>query len=487
MADATAELTRLLVRWRAARLERTSALIHRVGELVDFTPPPLPKKSKRAAVAEWLDATQREGPATLSARLTQLVPWLAEASAASTWPLFEALVARPADPRLATLAARALTRDVQVDLKSARLARRLLNCVERHGDVGHWRALELMSRRVLSGDGRGRFERLLKAGLDARPEGPELSDGECAALVTQKWEVGVAEVAPDLFAHVYEAPADRARRQVLADALQEAGEPRGEFIALQLAQEGEARQQALLKAHRKAWLGPFASSVEAAGCHFEGGFVSELAFKPLRATKFNTFARAPEWATVRRVRGRLPWLTAQMKSLEDAGNLDGDALRAYHRAALRLPLTTLLVDLSAEAGRVDLPGLLLTLPGLRHLDLMVRGRANLEATFAAPWPALTSLGLWPGDDGFPALELALGASRFDAVALHLPFGGALTLRREVKGFELVVEDAPRVPPELLSRALEAGPVRVVAAGRLRPEHEASLRALTSSRGLALER
>ena len=50
-----------------------------------------------------------------------------------------------------------------------------------------------------------------------------------------------------LFAAVYARPADDGARQVLADALQELGDPRGEFISLQLqsrrTQRSERRMQ----------------------------------------------------------------------------------------------------------------------------------------------------------------------------------------------------------------------------------------------------
>lgn len=54
---------------------------------------------------------------------------------------------------------------------------------------------------------------------------------------------------------------DDTARQVYADALTERGDPRGEFIALQLAGSGSLqttlkRQRALLKQHQAEWLGP---------------------------------------------------------------------------------------------------------------------------------------------------------------------------------------------------------------------------------------
>ncbi len=68
---------------------------------------------------------------------------------------------------------------------------------------------------------------------------------------------------------LFAAPQDDGPRLVLADALQELGDPRGEFISLQLnprrSQRSERRMQKLLERHRGAFLGPL-----------EAGHVTEL-------------------------------------------------------------------------------------------------------------------------------------------------------------------------------------------------------------------
>src|SRR5262245_53925383 len=69
---------------------------------------------------------------------------------------------------------------------------------------------------------------------------------------------------PALLANVVAHPSDDASRLVLADKLSEAGDPRGEFITLQvlLSQRGlspprrrelKLRSEALLGEHRAAW------------------------------------------------------------------------------------------------------------------------------------------------------------------------------------------------------------------------------------------
>jgi uncharacterized protein (TIGR02996 family) len=106
----------------------------------------------------------------------------------------------------------------------------------------------------------------------------------------------------ELYAAVYAAPADDAPRSVLADALQEAGDPRGEFIALQLAGQGTPREAALLRKHRKVWLGALAPAIRREGMRdgagkpvFRRGF---LAAATVDDDGRGWAGRSPEWATV---------------------------------------------------------------------------------------------------------------------------------------------------------------------------------------------
>lgn len=73
----------------------------------------------------------------------------------------------------------------------------------------------------------------------------------------------------DLLRAVLAAPDDPAPRLVYADALMRAGDPRGEFIALQCAAKPEAA--ALLEAHRAEWLRDLPHISNA---YFERGFVT---------------------------------------------------------------------------------------------------------------------------------------------------------------------------------------------------------------------
>ena len=340
-----APLDQLLAQWRAARHPSTSELIQQIGDQLPVEVPRLPVKKSDAARA-LLSGFEREPSFLRSARLRQLEKFARTTSATVLWPLFEALSKLEADPRIATLATRLLVGDVEVPL-TAKLTRRLIDCVETHGDDSHFRALEVGFPIQLQDDSlAARTVRLLQRGLAARPSGPELPAAERKRLSSTSWEVPAAPVAlASLYAPIWADPRDLTRRQVLADLLLERGDPRGEFISLQLANASPKRQKQLLNAHRDEWLGKLAGIVDLQEEPpvFEAGFVTELTVKGVRKGQFLLASDAPEWATVRRVRGGLQAFSKAMVALEDTGLVRLDALRGLVREALPLKLRSVVV------------------------------------------------------------------------------------------------------------------------------------------------
>lgn len=77
----------------------------------------------------------------------------------------------------------------------------------------------------------------------------------------------------ELLDAVYAAPEEASLRAVLGDALAEEGDPRGEFIALQLAERrNESKEARLIAKHGEVWAAPIGSWFEPDGRVFEGGF-----------------------------------------------------------------------------------------------------------------------------------------------------------------------------------------------------------------------
>ena len=338
-----APLERLLTHWRAARHPSTSELIQRIGDPLSVELPRPPAKKADAAKV-ILTGVRSEPSFMLSARLRQVEAFTRTTSSTLLWPLFEGLAKVSADPRIATLATRLLVGDLDVSL-SSKFTRRLLDCVEAHGDDSHFRALELGFPLNLIDDGlAARTVRLLQAGLAARPVGPELPAIERRQLAAAKWEPPlVSGPAESLLAPIWAAPRDVGARQVLADVMLERGDPRGEFISLQLADASPRRQRALLKAHGREWLGALADVVDlrSEAPLFERGFVAVVSVRGVRPAQFTLASDAPEWATVRRVRRGLQRFSKVMTGLEDAGRVPLVALKAAVREQLPLALRSL--------------------------------------------------------------------------------------------------------------------------------------------------
>jgi hypothetical protein len=213
---------------------------------------------------------------------------------------------------------------------------------------------------------------------------------------------------------------------VLADALLERGDPRGEFISLQLANTSPQRQRALIKAHGHSWLGVLDDVVDwkKAPPVFERGFVSELSVLDVKPGQFNLVRDAPEWATVRRVRRGLQRFGANMRNLEDAGRVKVDAIRAAARE--KLPLELRSVELAAGPDEAA--------DALERLEHMPRW----VALSFAEWGPTREL-----RDALPRLADLRGVERFRFSAFELALMPALLgqtglgwLPRDVKRVEL---------------------------------------------------
>ncbi|MEZ4320044.1 MAG: hypothetical protein R3F61_21215 [Myxococcota bacterium] len=186
----------------------------------------------------------------------------------------EALGRRTYDPRIG-VALEALLRAVPFTSSSARqnLAR-IFDAVGRLGArdprfVGiaatldaDWNVREAQKEWMFK-----RFARVATAIDAAWPTVPRFDDPELLAswLATFAEADAPATTIGDLFDNVYAHPHDPGVRMVLQDALLEAGDPRGELMALASTGTDPARQQELIDAHGAEWLGeiaPFATVSE---------------------------------------------------------------------------------------------------------------------------------------------------------------------------------------------------------------------------------
>jgi uncharacterized protein (TIGR02996 family) len=162
---------------------------------------------------------------------------------------------------------------------------------------------------------------------------PEKAQAEADKLIREKTGKGYVEVGPKpatsevevLEEAVRANPHDRAAHGALADWLAEHGDPRGEFMQVQLALEDEgvapaerkklkAREKALLKKHEKEWVGAWADAVPDPTDHdtyrevnptggqkyaFEKGLLTTLNIGTLTVPVARAVVSAPELKFVR--------------------------------------------------------------------------------------------------------------------------------------------------------------------------------------------
>jgi uncharacterized protein (TIGR02996 family) len=195
----------------------------------------------------------------------------------------------------------------------------------------------------------------------------------------------------DLLAAVLEDPTDLDRRQVYADYLLSCGDPRGEFIALQLAslrgtldRSGEARAAALLTEHGDTWQGGLAPFLVSDRTRFVAGFLTAARVKPNARPKW--LLAHPIWATVEALELaphellRHPWIRVLRSISWTPEQLHGASL--FRISGPTVEHLTVEDSIWVGAARPDSirrplePGTLL--PNLRSLTASIRGETTIE-------------------------------------------------------------------------------------------------------------
>lgn len=101
----------------------------------------------------------------------------------------------------------------------------------------------------------------------------------------------------ELLAAIYADVSDLAAREIYADHLQQVQDPRGEFIALQLAGgKPTKREKDLLQTYARQWLGPLDGWLTTTPLVYRNGFLVEA--KRIAKRSGESPASAPEWRTL---------------------------------------------------------------------------------------------------------------------------------------------------------------------------------------------
>ncbi len=349
----------------------------------------------------------------------------------------------------------------------------------------------------------------LRAGFSVRPLMKTWLEGQLKkALVglptegawvapAKKQKLAAAPGESALLAAVYAKPADDGPRQVYADFLIERGDPRGEFISLQLGGADPKRQKQLLKEHGKKWLGDIAPVV-GADFEFRRGFLSRALAKFRHEADARKFGDLPEWSTVEELSwtgpyprpfGQAPfidYLGPTMISLKKANQPHGPSV-----LAAKTPWTTL-EELHIELPPMDVIALLASknfpkLHTLRFAGMVdesffrnVKRIGAVKHFYAGvsvkeQAPALAALAL---QAGFETIELS--GLRFDRATLPAdaarptqglpPLGLVLAIGTRADGAVIVVDQQHIFVFDAgLTRLLEAWPTKKVDHAQVTPD------------------
>jgi uncharacterized protein (TIGR02996 family) len=221
---------------------------------------------------------------------------------------------------------------------------------------------------------------------------------------------------------VHAQPDADAPRMIYADWLTAQGDPRGEFIALQLERSGSVRERELLRRHHAQWSGVLHGVLGADGRVFERGF---LAAGSIEVGKLGgELIHAGDWSTLRSLDGHVPELLALRGRLDHLRTLYG-FLALERFVALRAAGKLESVE-HYECTLAD-PNLRFDTPlGLRSLLVRRALDEQLRALFGSPACAgLEQLGVyyepessrrWTGDHRErPSLR-----ARYQLLAAELP-------------------------------------------------------------------
>nr|HEX4312746.1 TIGR02996 domain-containing protein [Kofleriaceae bacterium] len=296
--DVAAAVALLAELWRARPLPALAALLDAADARL---------ARRELAKPAWFAAARAHQPADLG---SVLASWRGD-NMTDTASRLAALERWPRDGRIASWLATQL-REVPFTSDASRpFWTGLFALVPVHGDARVIDAARALSTAIRPRMRAWIVDRLepavdaLAARLAAEPATP-LPAGDAARVAALL--ARLAPAAPDrpardgasLLAQVYASPGDDGPRVAYGDWCSERDDPRGEFIALQLAAEpspaSAKRQAALLKAHGAAWLGPLAKHVTK-DVVWRRGFPAAATSK-LRREDLATAGHDPAWGAL---------------------------------------------------------------------------------------------------------------------------------------------------------------------------------------------
>lgn len=258
-----------------------------------------------SAKAAWQAAADSKSPLVLG-RLLEAIP-----DSTDRYHQLDVLLSMPADPRMATAAKKWLEEHTVKATSRAPFYDRVIALIDKTSDV----RLVPFLKAITSPENRTTAirlfglqtwtplvetaERLAKKKVRDLDRDDVHTLAAIAKLLRTPAKSGSTADAEELFARIYADPTDDGSRAVLADLLQQQGDPRGEFIAMQLARHGtnkprSSAERKLEQTWGRTWLGPLDPILQKQGVVFERGFLARARY----AGGSTKAIDAREWSTV---------------------------------------------------------------------------------------------------------------------------------------------------------------------------------------------
>lgn len=393
----------LLVAWRKKRVVRIAELIDRVSERLPSDP--IKAKTAKQRHAAWLDTSQTLDHASLGRLLATPFPGRWQDAV----PIVTRLGEFRDDPRIAVaLASFVAAEPYATMLHAGPLFRIATEIIARHREARAKATLEEHLQRTHSFYWQYREEQLVRSAVARMSETPPdvLDSKEEAALASVeaffaaeiKADASAGKTEADFMAAIYAAPNEDMPRAVYADWLTEHGDPRGEFIALQLAPnptvKSKKREAALLKKYGATWAGDFDRLFAQPGRRFRRGFLAGgmLGLDGPRPTVEDL--RRPEWALFEEVFFTLdvvqtmrddilsrPWL-GTMRAMR---GLDEETAALVARSGAATQLDELGLHFRESSKAANRKAIAAGFPNLGTLELRA-GLETLEEVLEGPLP-----------------------------------------------------------------------------------------------------
>jgi uncharacterized protein (TIGR02996 family) len=368
--------------------------------------------AREIASAQWLAVAKAHDPDALRSVLATIF----EAGSKPARERAEALCEWPLDPRVDRWLAGLYDKPVYSSTGARPLWTRLQPLTKRIVDAtaidtidkarkGNWKHCDFETDFLAEYIDRAKLAKPLEKPLSGDEQ------RELASIATRLRDATArrpeGKQADELLAQVLADPRDDGARAVLADALVELGDPRGELIALQLAPptpESTRRANAIIKQHRDALLGVLAPAVTEAT--FAKGFASRIALKsPKIPAVMHAIAACvgdPLWATVEHLEGPGDGAItphAVMRSLRSLADSDVPIEQIMQMKRLE--------SLACKSvTKTDVGVIVRGFPALRELSLELALYLNFSAPLAAQVLASVPLAK------LASLELAVEVSSY---------------------------------------------------------------------------